>query len=72
VLVAHGACDPLSPEEPLQRFAEGLQAPGCTLRTYPGMRHEILNELGRAQVYEDIAVWLEKHTTAAPRAAENA
>ena len=28
-----------------------------TLRLYPTMRHEILNEVNRAQVYEDIAAW---------------
>ena len=28
-----------------------------TLKLYPGMRHEILNEIGRPQVYEDIAAW---------------
>ncbi len=28
-----------------------------TLRLYPGMRHEILNEVNRLQVYEDIAAW---------------
>ncbi|MBQ2848681.1 MAG: alpha/beta hydrolase [Clostridia bacterium] len=28
-----------------------------TLKLYPGMRHEILNEIGREQVYEDIASW---------------
>lgn len=28
-----------------------------TLKLYPGMRHEILNEVNRAQVYEDIAAW---------------
>lgn len=28
-----------------------------TLKLYPAMRHEILNELNRARVYEDIAAW---------------
>ena len=28
-----------------------------TLRLYPGMRHEILNETDRFRVYEDIAAW---------------
>lgn len=28
-----------------------------TLKLYPGMRHEILNEVDRAQVYQDIAAW---------------
>lgn len=28
-----------------------------TLKLYPGMRHEILNEVENARVYEDIAAW---------------
>lgn len=28
-----------------------------TVKLYPGMRHEILNENGKEQVYEDIAFW---------------
>lgn len=28
-----------------------------TLKLYPGMRHEILNEVENAKVYEDIAAW---------------
>ena len=31
-----------------------------TLKIYPGDRHEILNELDRRQVYEDILKWVEK------------
>lgn len=27
------------------------------IKLYPGMRHEILNEIGKEQVYEDIAAW---------------
>lgn len=30
------------------------------LKLYPGMRHELLNELGKEQVYSDILDWLEK------------
>ena len=29
-----------------------------TLKLYPGMRHEVLNELGREQVYGDVLDWL--------------
>ncbi len=32
-----------------------------TLKLYPGDRHEILNELDRETVYEDIYNWLEDH-----------
>ncbi len=34
-----------------------------TLELMPGMRHEILNENGRPEVYEIILNWLEKHST---------
>lgn len=30
------------------------------LKLYPGARHEILNEINRQEVFEDIRVWLEK------------
>ena len=32
-----------------------------TFKTYPGMRHEILNEKDKQQVWDDIIAWLEKH-----------
>lgn len=32
-----------------------------TLKLYPEGRHEMLNELNREQVYQDILDWLEKH-----------
>ncbi len=31
------------------------------IRIYPGLRHEILNELAREMVYQDVLVWLEAH-----------
>lgn len=33
-----------------------------TFNIYPGMRHEILNETGKQQVWNDVIGWLEKHT----------
>ena len=32
-----------------------------TFKTYSGMRHEILNEKDKQQVWDDIMGWLEKH-----------
>ena len=29
------------------------------LKLYPGARHEVLNETNRAEVYADVAAWLE-------------
>ena len=36
--------------------------PDLTLKLYPEMRHEILNEIGKEQVYEDIYNWLDGNT----------
>ena len=32
-----------------------------TLKLYPGLRHEILNEKEKDQVRADILAWVEKH-----------
>ena len=32
-----------------------------SMKLYPDDRHEILNELDRKQVYEDVLRWMEKH-----------
>lgn len=39
-------------------FFESLGSPDKKFREYPGMRHECLNEVGRAGVYEDIIGWI--------------
>lgn len=31
------------------------------VKIYPGMRHEILNEKGKAEVYADVLAWIEDH-----------
>ena len=37
----------------------GVQSVDCKI--YEGMRHEIHNEIGKDQVYDDIATWIEQH-----------
>jgi len=32
-----------------------------SLKLYPGLRHEILNEPGNEQIYKDILEWIQKH-----------
>lgn len=54
-------------EDPVGAYGKGvrevytkLKNQGCydiTLKLYPGMRHEIHNEVNREQVYEDIGEW---------------
>jgi len=46
-----------------KQVADMLKSAGVKsveLKLYPGMRHELLNELGKEQVYNDILDWLEK------------
>ena len=54
-------------DDPVGQYGEGVKQvyndlklagkKDVTLKLYPGMRHEILNEVDRATVYEDIAAW---------------
>ena len=40
---------------------ESAGAEDLTLRLFPGMRHEILNELGKQEVYDFILNWINSH-----------
>lgn len=58
-------------EDPVGACGKGVKAAADLMRRagvqdvemklYEGMRHEILNEPGRAQVYTDIVNWIEEH-----------
>ncbi len=66
VLIASGKSDPVGnygsgPRAVYNRLlSAGLN--DVTLSLYPEMRHEILNEIGREQVWEDFYEWIEKRT----------
>ena len=38
---------------------EKAGAEDITLRLFPGMRHEILNEIGKEEAYDFILEWIE-------------
>ena len=60
-----GAEDPVGPygkgvEQAVKAFKKaGMINVAC--RIYPDCRHEILNELNKQEVYEDVAAWLEPY-----------
>jgi alpha-beta hydrolase superfamily lysophospholipase len=58
-LMILGGSDPIIDPEAGRLFFEGLGAEDKTLKVYPQMRHEPLNEVGREAVIADIANWLE-------------
>ncbi len=57
MLLLHGEDDAMCPVEGSRAFCQGMEAPS-ELRTYPGLRHEILNEPTREAIFEDILSWL--------------
>ena len=63
VLFVSGQDDPVGDfGKGVNKAADDLRGIGLSpeVRLYPSMRHEILNETDRGQVYEDIASWLEQ------------
>ena len=58
LLVLLGGSDPVVDVRATLRVFDRVGAPDKTLKTYPEMLHEPLNELGRDQVLADLASWL--------------
>ncbi|MFD0959108.1 alpha/beta hydrolase [Paenibacillus chungangensis] len=71
VLFLSGKDDPVGNFGTTVRQAYSLyRAAGMTnvtLKLYEGMRHELLNELGREEVYRDIVAWLEGEWPVEPK-----
>ncbi len=65
VLFISGAMDPVGDcGKGTTKAYESFRKAGvkdATLKLYPGLRHEILNEKEREQVYADIWAWVERH-----------
>ena len=65
VLFISGACDPVGQmghgvREAYRSFRRaGVR--GAELKLYSGLRHEILNESCRQEVYDDLLDWLRRH-----------
>ena len=63
VLFVSGEEDPVGDfGKGVEKAKAGLESRGLRpeVRLYPGMRHEILNEVDHETVYRDIAAWLEQ------------
>lgn len=59
-LLLHGTDDRLSDPEGSRRFFANATAPGRAFKLYPGLYHEIFNELQQEEVFTDIERWLEQ------------
>ena len=65
LLFIAGALDPVGDMgKGVERAVEQYRRAGVEtvdLKLYEGMRHEILNDPGRAEVYADVADWIDEH-----------
>jgi alpha-beta hydrolase superfamily lysophospholipase len=64
VLILNGAEDVVGGEAGGGRLADAYRATGLsdvTLIAYPGGRHEVFNEINRAEVTVDLVSWLNAH-----------
>ena len=59
ILIMHGSEDRLSRPEGSRLLYERACPKHKTLKLYPGFHHELFNEPGRRQVFEDMERWLD-------------
>ena len=60
-LMILGGSDPIIDPAAGRIFFQNLGAEDKTLKVYPEMRHEPLNEIGREAVLADVAAWIDVH-----------
>jgi len=61
IFIMQAGDDKIVDKEKTKEFFNKVESKDKTYREYPGFLHELWNEKGRAQVYQDMYVWLEKH-----------
>ena len=61
ILIMHGTEDKLVNPSGSQLAYDNVSSIDKTLKLYPGMRHEIMNEIGKEAVLDDIVAWFDQH-----------
>lgn len=61
IFILCGSADGVAAPAAARSFFETLGSGDKKFKEYPGMRHEPLNELGRAEVFRDISGWISAH-----------
>ncbi len=62
LMVMYGTADSVNPIEGSQAFVEAVASKDKTLKVYPGVYHDMLNEPERDQIATDIIAWLVART----------
>ena len=60
LLILHGTADRVAAVEASQELFQRAAATDMTLRLYPGLYHEVLNEPEKAQVRADLIEWIDR------------
>ncbi len=60
-LIIQAGNDKIVDIETTKEFFEKIKTKDKTYREYDGLLHELWNEKSRAQVFQDMFIWLEKH-----------
>jgi acylglycerol lipase len=60
-LILYGTADGLCPPAGSVMVGERIGSDDVTVKSYPGLYHEILNEPEREQVMDDMCAWLDAH-----------
>ena len=61
VLVICGAADGIASTETTREFFQRIGSADKQYKEYPGMRHEVANEIGKESVWKDVSGWISKH-----------
>ncbi|MFW9877346.1 MAG: alpha/beta hydrolase [Candidatus Thorarchaeota archaeon] len=61
LFLMQAGADKIVDKSKTKQFFEQVRSKDKTYREYDGFLHELWNEKGRAQVYQDMYIWLEKH-----------
>jgi alpha-beta hydrolase superfamily lysophospholipase len=62
-LILYGTADRIVPPAGSQMVAERIGSSDTTVKAYPDLFHEILNEPEQVEVLADIVLWLDAHVT---------
>jgi alpha-beta hydrolase superfamily lysophospholipase len=59
VLILHGTADKATRPDGSKQFFDEANSADKTLKLYEGYYHDLLNDLGREQVFDDITAWID-------------
>ncbi len=62
ILALHGGADELTPSSGATFLKDNTQSKDVTVKIYDGLRHELVNEVDREAIIQEITAWLVQHS----------